>query len=523
MIAAVIIGGGSLLGGRGTVVGTIAGAAIMTIIQIGCSQKGLPNWVQQIVTGGIIVARGRARSRCASSADLASSEAHVDEDSRSRDPRPAVSRRRARTTAPTRCTWIPDYSAAYVILQDRRRPRGARLHVHDRPRQRGLRRGDRRVPAAGRRPRRSTRSPPTSPAFWRALASDSQLRWLGPEKGVIHLALAAIVNAVWDLYAKRERKPVWKLLADMTPRQIVVVHRLPLHHRRADAGRGARDARAAGADEGASARRSCCATAIPPTRRRPAGWATPTTRFARLLPRGARRRLDAFQGEGRRPARRRSRGASRLVREEIGPDRKLMIDANQRWDVDEAIARVRALAQFDLLVDRGADAARTTCSGTRRSRGRSRRSASRPASTAPNRVIFKQLLQASAIDFCQIDSCRLGGVNENLAVILMAAKFGVPVCPHAGGVGLCESCSTCRCSTTSRVSGRDGRPRDRVRRSPARAFRRSGASSAAAATCAPTAPGYSSEIKAGVARPIPLPGRPVWTASGVRPEPRYVP
>ena len=133
------------------------------------------------------------------------------------------------------------------------------------------------------------------------------------------------------------------------------------------------------------------------------------------------------------------RAARALVREEIGPDRKLMIDANQRWDVgrsDRARARARALRPAGGSRSRRA---RTTCSDMRRSRAAVRAgSASRPASTAQNRVIFKQLLQASAIDFCQIDSCRLGGVNENLAVMLMAAKFGVPVCPHAGGVGLCE-------------------------------------------------------------------------------------
>ena len=126
-----------------------------------------------------------------------------------------------------------------------------------------------------------------------------------------------------------------------------------------------------------------------------------------------------------------------LVRDEIGPDRKLMIDANQQWDVREAIERVRALA--DSI--RGGSKSRpapTTFSDTRRLPGQCGRLASPPASTAPTAIVFKQLLQARAIDFCQIDSCRLGGVNENLAVMLMAAKFDVPVCPHAGGVGLCE-------------------------------------------------------------------------------------
>ena len=114
----------------------------------------------------------------------------------------------------------PDYSAAYVILKTERRPRGARPDVHHRPRQRALRRGDR-GDAAPRGWQAARRHHRDFAGFWRSLASESQLRWLGPEKGSIHLALAAIVNAVWDLYAKAERKPLWKLLADMTPAQIV--------------------------------------------------------------------------------------------------------------------------------------------------------------------------------------------------------------------------------------------------------------------------------------------------------------
>ena len=126
-----------------------------------------------------------------------------------------------------------------------------------------------------------------------------------------------------------------------------------------------------------------------------------------------------------------------MVRDEIGPDRHLMIDANQRWDVGEAIDRVRALSQFNLLWIEEPTSPDDILGHAAIAR------AVAPVRVATgehcaNRVLFKQLLQANAIGFCQIDSCRLGGVNENLAVILMAAKFGVPVCPHAGGVGLCE-------------------------------------------------------------------------------------
>ena len=151
-----------------------------------------------------------------------------------------------------------------------------------------------------------------------------------------------------------------------------------------------------------------------------------------------------------------------------------MIDANQRWDVDEAIERVSALARIRPVVDRGADESRTTCSATRRSREAVAPIGVATGEHCANRVIFKQLLQAGAIGFCQIDSCRLGGVNENLAVMLMAAKFGVPVCPHAGGVGLCEHRAApvdvrLHRGHRARMDG----SRHRVRRSPARALRRS--------------------------------------------------
>jgi L-fuconate dehydratase len=273
--------------------------------------------------------------------------------------------------------------------------------------------------------------------FWRRLASDSQLRWLGPEKGAIHLALAAIVNAVWDLFAKAERKPVWKLLVDMTPRQLVSCidfryitdaltpdEALDILESRATT-KGDREAQLLGSgypayttsvgwmgysDEEIRAR---CREALA------GGW----THFKVKV--GGRPDDDSRRVQ--------------LVREEIGPDRKLMIDANQQWDVNEAIARIGELASFspwwieeptspdDVLGHaRIAKAARELGVGVA------------TGEHCANRVMFKQLLQAGAIDFCQIDSCRLGGVNENLAVILLAAKFGVPVCPHAGGVGLCE-------------------------------------------------------------------------------------
>jgi L-fuconate dehydratase len=271
--------------------------------------------------------------------------------------------------------------------------------------------------------------------FWRRLSSDSQLRWLGPEKGVVHLALAAIVNAVWDLYGKVEGKPVWKLLADMTPKQLVscidfryITDALTpeeafemLDRHAPTKGERERELLRTGypayttsvgwmgySDDKV---RTACRDAIAE------GW----THFKVKV--GANPTDDA-----RRVG---------LVREAIGPARTLMVDANQRWDVGEAIARMQELAPFKPLWIEEPTSPDDVLGHAAIAR------AVQPIGVATgehcaNRVIFKQLLQAKAISFCQIDSCRLGGVNENLAVMLMAAKFGVPVCPHAGGVGLCE-------------------------------------------------------------------------------------
>jgi L-fuconate dehydratase len=272
-------------------------------------------------------------------------------------------------------------------------------------------------------------------AFWRSLASDSQLRWLGPEKGVIHISMAAIVNAVWDLHAKRERKPLWKLLADMTPRQIAgcIDFRYITDALTSDEAIDllARQEKTKPERE-AQLRRDGF-----PAYTTSAGWIGYSDDHIRTLCREAVadgwthfkvKVGGAPEDDARRLA---------LVREEIGPERRLMIDANQSWGVDEAIERVRALSQFDLWWIEEPTSPDDVLGHAAIAKG------VRPVGVATgehchNRIIFKQLLQANAIAFCQIDSCRLGGVNENLAVILMAAKFGVPVCPHAGGVGLCE-------------------------------------------------------------------------------------
>jgi L-fuconate dehydratase len=271
--------------------------------------------------------------------------------------------------------------------------------------------------------------------FWRLVTSESQLRWLGPEKGVIHLAAAAVVNAVWDLYAKAEQKPLWKLLSDMSPEELVscIDFRYITDALTPDEALAILRERApTRATREAEMRRAGF-----PAYTTSAGWLGYSDEKLRQLCREAiaqgwqhiKLKVGASLADDLRRA--------RIVREEIGPARKLMLDANQRWGVDEAIAHMRALAECnpwwieeptspDDVVGHAAIAR-----------------AIAPINVATgehvqNRVIFKQLMQLGAISFCQIDTCRLGGVNEALAVLLLAAKFGIPVCPHAGGVGLCE-------------------------------------------------------------------------------------
>jgi L-fuconate dehydratase len=272
-------------------------------------------------------------------------------------------------------------------------------------------------------------------AFWQRLAEDSQLRWLGPEKGVIHLALAAIVNAIWDLYAKRERKPLWKLLVDLTPQQIVsaINFRYITDALTPDEALDMLSRQHAGKQD----REALLMKVGYPAYTTSVGWFGYSDDRIRGLCREA-------LGDGWTHFKVKVGGTPEddarrvgLVREEIGPNGRLMIDANQRWEIAEAIDRVKRLSKYDIWWMEeptfpddvlGHAAIARAIAPVRVATGEH----------CANRVLFKQLLQANAIGVCQIDSCRLGGVNENLAVMLMAARFGVPVCPHAGGVGLCE-------------------------------------------------------------------------------------
>lgn len=329
-----------------------------------------------------------------------------------------------------------DYSAAYVVLET------------DDPRLTGCgftftigRGNDLCVEAARQRAQpligRSVESMTASLGeVYRELASDSQLRWLGPEKGVVHLAMAAVMNAVWDLAARRAGKPLWRLLAEMSPEELVdaadlrylsdaltrdeaiemLVQMAPTRSERIET----LDARGG---------YPCYTTS--------AGWlGYDDQKLTRLLQQamddGYRHFKLKVGGDLHEDVRRLG-----IARDVIGWESELMLDANQVWDVPEAIDWVSELSRFKpLWIEEPTNPDDVLGHAAIRA-------AVAPVGVATgehgmNRVLFKQMFQAKALDYCQLDAARLASVNEVIAVYLMAKKFGVPVCPHAGGVGLCE-------------------------------------------------------------------------------------
>ncbi len=271
--------------------------------------------------------------------------------------------------------------------------------------------------------------------FWRYVTSDSQLRWIGPDKGAIHLATGAVVNAVWDLWAKQEGVPVWELVSRMSPEEIVRLidfryitdcitpeEALAMLHKQTA---GKQERWATLQREGYP----CYTTS--------AGWLGYEDDKLRRLCKEA---IDAgFNHVKIKVGRDKADDIRRLTiaREVLGPNRQLMIDANQVWDVNQAVEWVNDLAfckpwfieeptspddiEGHRVIRKGVAPVKVAT-----------------GEMCQNRIIFKQLIMRGAIDVVQIDACRLGGVNEILAVMLMAAKYNLPVCPHAGGVGLCE-------------------------------------------------------------------------------------
>lgn len=272
-------------------------------------------------------------------------------------------------------------------------------------------------------------------SFYKMITGDSQLRWLGPEKGVIHLATGAMVNAVWDLYAKVEGKPLWRLIADMSPEEFIscvdftyITDAITPEEalellKKQESTKGERIEKLA--RDGYRAYTTS------------AGWLGYSDYKMRRLCREAKEfgfdHIKIKVGSDLKDDMRRAQ----IIREEIGPDLRLMMDANQKWDVDEAIENMASLAKFNPYWIEEPTSPDDVLGHAKIAK------AVAPIKVATgehcqNRVIFKQLMQANAIGICQIDSCRVGGVNEILAILLMAAKFDIPVCPHAGGVGLCE-------------------------------------------------------------------------------------
>jgi L-fuconate dehydratase len=271
--------------------------------------------------------------------------------------------------------------------------------------------------------------------FWRHITSDSQLRWIGPDKGAIHLATGAVVNAVWDLWAKEADKPVWQLVGEMSPEEIV---RLVDFRYLTDA--ITPDEALALLTKAASGKQQRIASLQAegyPCYTTSAGWLGYSDEKLRRLCREAK--AAGFTHTKFKVGRDLADDIRRLTiaREELGDDMNIMIDANQVWEVDQAIDWVKALSfARPFFIEEptspddifGHKTIRESVAPIKVATGE----------MCQNRIMFKQFIQQGAIDIVQIDSCRMGGLNEVLAVMLIAAKYDLPVWPHAGGVGLCE-------------------------------------------------------------------------------------
>jgi L-fuconate dehydratase len=272
--------------------------------------------------------------------------------------------------------------------------------------------------------------------LWRELVYDSQFRWLGPEKGVMHMAIGAVVNALWDLRAKRAGLPLWKLLSGLSPLELVdlVDFRYLSDALTRDEALAILEAAVPGRAEREAA---LIAEGYPAYTTTP-GWLGYSDDKLERLSREAV--AEGFSQIKLKVGGRREDDVRRLgiARAAVGPDIRIAIDANQRWDRDEAIDWIRDLAPFDLAWVEEPTNPDDILAHAAIARG----IAPIPVATGEHgggRVMFKQFLQADALQVLQIDATRVAGVNENIAILLLAAKFGVRVCPHAGGVGLCEA------------------------------------------------------------------------------------
>ena len=271
--------------------------------------------------------------------------------------------------------------------------------------------------------------------FWRKLNGDSQLRWLGPEKGVVHISMGAVVNAVWDLYAKHEKKPLWQLIADMSPEELVSCVDFTYLTDVITPEKALKNLQTLAPTR--QHRIKALKAKGYPAYTTSAGWLGYSDEKVRRLCREAvaegwthvKMKVGSDLADDIKRA--------KIIREEIGYERHLMMDANQKWDVGQAISNMEALKQFDPLWIEEPTSPDDILGH------KAIAEAVQPIKVATgehcqNRVMFKQFMTSGAMNVCQIDSCRLAGVNEVLAVLMMANELDIPVCPHAGGVGLCE-------------------------------------------------------------------------------------
>ncbi|RKN30456.1 L-fuconate dehydratase [Micromonospora musae] len=351
--------------------------------------------------------------------------------------------------------------------------------------------------------------------FWRELVHDSQLRWLGPEKGVMHMAIAAVVNALWDLRAKREGLPLWRLLSRLSPEELVDLVDFRYLDDALTRDEALRILRAA--QPGRAEREEHLLRSGFPAYTTSPGWLGYDDDKLRRLCKEAvadgfgqiKLKVGADLADDIR--------RMTIARQACGPDFPIAVDANQRWDVPTAITWMRELARFDPhWIEEPTSPDDVLGHATI-----ARELAPMRVATGEhiaNRVLFKQLLQLDAVSYVQIDATRVAGVNENLAILLLAAKFGVPVCPHAGGVGLCELVQHLSMFDFVAVSGeltdrvieyvdhlhehfvdpvviRDGR------------------------YVAPTAPGFSATIRPRTLADYAYPDGPVWSGASAEPEP----
>jgi L-fuconate dehydratase len=402
----------------------------------------------------------------------------------------------------------PDYSAAYLVLRtDGDAPDG---HGFTFTIGRG---NDLAVQAALAVGRRAIGMPVAEVvgdlgAFARHLGSDSQLRWLGPDKGAIHLGTAAVVNAAWDLAGKVAGRPVWKLLSDMTPQQLVDL--VDWRYLRDDLTAEAAVDLLERQLPGRAAREAQVRAEGYPAYTTSAGWlGYDDAKLARLCREAVDAGWDAVKlkvGADLDDDVRRCR----IAREVIGPDRRLMIDANQTLGVTEAVAWMEALAPLDIWWFEEPTSPDDILGHAAIAR------AIRPTRVATgehghNAVMFKQFLQAGAMGICQLDACRLAGVNEAVAVLLLAAAHDVPVCPHAGGVGLCELVQHLSMFDFVAVSGstenRTVEYVDHLHEHFLDPVRMRGSR-----YLVPEAPGYSAEILPETLVEYAYPGGPAWSA-----------